>query len=117
MKTPIDNDLFKQIETMTYQWIAKGNMMYGLFLELPTITLDLKGMIAGKTIPHKWWIRYNYDLLCKNHDEFITNTTAHEVSHLIEWKLYGKCGHKKNWKDIMHRFGFENPCRCHNYKV
>jgi len=111
-------DLLKvRVENVTYEWIGKGNMAFGLFLELPIVTFDLKGVSAGKTIPQEWHIKYNYDYLFNNPKKFVDNTPAHEVAHLIEWKLYGKCGHKKNWKEIMHTFGFENPTRCHNYKI
>ena len=107
---------WRKVNDETYKWIDKGNELYSLNLGYPTITMNLKGKSAGMTIPNEWHIKYNDRILFENKKAFIANTPAHEVAHLFEWKLYGKCGHKKNWKDIMHRFGFENPCRCHNYE-
>lgn len=111
-------NLWVPVESKTFELIEKAIDIYKLEIEYyPYIKFDLNNTVAGRTNPDKWEINYNYVILFNNPKEFINITPAHEVAHLVEWKLYGKCGHKKNWREIMSKFGVENPSRCHNYKL
>jgi SprT protein len=101
----------------TYKWIDKANSLYSLNIAYPTVSFKLKGRFAGRAFGRDHLIKYNYRLLMENFTEFVTKTIPHETAHIVEFHMFGKMGHKANWKKIMNSFGIANPKRCHNYKT
>jgi SprT protein len=100
---------------VTQDYINKANSLFNLNIKDIEILFNIRGETAGQTYKNK--IRYNKVLLKENYKHFIRETIPHETAHLIEFHLYGKAGHKENWKNIMKAFGFENPPRCHTYNT
>jgi SprT protein len=85
------------------------------------IRFDLGGTSAGQarvTGTSTALIRYNPTLLCLHPTEFIKETVAHEVAHVVAFVRHGPGirPHGPEWKGVMHRFGVE-PSRCHGYDV
>jgi predicted SprT family Zn-dependent metalloprotease len=64
----------------------------------------------GYTSDHK--IKFSNKLFERCNEIEQDQTIAHEVCHMFEYKLYGKGGHKDNWKEMMVVLGYE-PNRCH----
>jgi SprT protein len=110
-------DIRKFAIQTTHNFINKANSLYRIQLPYPEISFQLKGTYAGKAFGRRWLIKYNYPLLEENFEDFVNITVPHETAHLVEFKLFGKAGHKDNWKRIMKDFGIQNPKRCHNYKI
>lgn len=100
----------------TYGYMDLGNSLYNLVLSEPEITFDLTGQFAGRAFGNRWLIKYNYPLISQHMNDLST-ITAHEMAHLFEYKIFGKVGHKNNWKQIMQAFGISNPQRCHNFNI
>jgi len=77
---------------------------------------DLRGRIAGQAWPGDSLLRFNPVLGAENWDDFLHNTVAHEVAHLLAcWREGGAAlGHGPAWREAMALFGCE-PRRCHGY--
>ncbi len=87
--------------------------------ERPRLGFDLRGLAAAAAYPAKNSIRINRRLLEQNAADFLHHTVAHEVSHLVAYRLHGRriAPHGAEWAAIMREvFGLE-PRRCHDYDV
>lgn len=81
----------------------------------PTISFDLRGLVAGQANSRLWRIRINSILLQENTDDMLDSTVPHEVAHLIADKVYGHIrAHGAEWKSVMRLLGI-SPNRCHRY--
>ncbi len=85
------------------------------------IRFDLRGTTAGQArlrSPNGALIRYNPALLCRHPIEFIKQTVAQEVAHIVAFVRHGSGirPHGPEWQVIMRHFGIE-PSRCHNYDI
>jgi SprT protein len=85
------------------------------------IRFDLRGTSAGQARVGgvgAALIRYNPTLLQLHPQQFIENTVAHEVAHVVAYVRNGPGirPHGPEWKSVMRRFGVE-PSRCHGYDV
>ena len=84
---------------------------------MPYIRLDLTGSTAGQAWPQKRLLRFNPVLLQENRVDFLSQTVAHEVAHLLAYDLYGSKirPHGRQWQLIMTKvFGLPAQ-RCHQY--
>lgn len=77
---------------------------------------DLRGRNAGEAWPRERLLRFNPVLGAENWDDFLKNTVAHEVAHLLAcWRDGNRAlGHGPVWREAMALFGCE-PRRCHGY--
>lgn len=88
------------------------------------VSYDVRGVAAG-------WARYrgldsggrvrvsmafNARILYHNVEEFIEQTVAHEVAHVIDFALRGESAHDKRWKRIMRALG-ARPERLHSFEA
>jgi SprT protein len=87
--------------------------------ERPRLGFDLRGLAAAVAYPAKNAIRINRRLLEQNTGDFLTNTVAHEVSHLIAYAVHGRgiSPHGAEWAAIMRGVFRLAPLRCHDYDV
>lgn len=85
----------------------------------PRLNFNLRGMAAAVAYPAKNAIRINRRLLEQNAGDFLKNTVAHEVSHLIAYGVYGRgiSPHGAEWAAIMREVFGLKPQRCHDYDV
>lgn len=94
----------------------------GLSVKFPEIKYDLTGRAAGtaEICGIDCTLNFNLGILTnpKNTDEFIKQTVAHEVAHIIAWLNYGIDiqPHGKEWRNIMLGFGLY-PHRTHKYDM
>jgi SprT protein len=91
---------------------------YGKTYSMPSVSYDLKTVVAGTASYSRWHIEVNPRMLVENKDDYLINTIGHEVAHLItSGNHHGKrMGHRKEWKDTMAVFGLE-PEIYHHYKT
>lgn len=87
--------------------------------ERPVIHIDLRGRTAGQAWPQKQLLRFNMTLFRQHREDFLQQTVAHEVAHLVAYQLYGLSirPHGHEWQKIMTEL-FQLPAdRCHQYEV
>ena len=85
----------------------------------PEISLKLRGQKAGVAHLQENKLRFNLQLYRENTDDFLQQTVAHEVAHLIAHALFGPRiqPHGAEWQQIMRGIYQLPPLRCHNYAV
>lgn len=84
----------------------------------PNIKMDLTGRCAGMYCYSSTLIRFNMDLLLKNKEDFINETVAHEVAHLVTAVIdKSSRPHGATWIAVMKLFGIANPRIYHDYEV
>lgn len=98
--------------------LYKAELKYGRSFPYPSVQYTLKGSVAGRAYYYEHMINLNSILLSENGQKFIDRTVAHEVAHLIAYRVYGNRirPHGREWASVMHTFGLE-ASRCHNYDV
>ncbi len=92
---------------------------YGRPIPAPEIRFDLRGQAAGQAriAPGRIsLLRYNPALLAANVKDFLVQTVAHEVAHLVAFEVFGRHirPHGVEWQAVMRLFGVP-PQRCHSY--
>lgn len=105
----------------TEKWMNKAMGIYNIVLSMPSVDVDIKGVVAGRARLSRWTISYNYQLFIQNQQEFIERTVPHEVAHMIVYKIFGveasRRHHGAFWKNVMSRIGAKYVERCHSYDV
>lgn len=87
----------------------------------PQVRCDLRGRAAGQM---RWAagpppvLRFNLALARAHSADFIHQTVAHEVAHLVTAACHGKTRpHGREWRAAMAFFGLPDAPRCHSYTV
>ncbi|BCJ08413.1 SprT family zinc-dependent metalloprotease [Pseudomonas sp. AA27] len=85
----------------------------------PQVSFKLRGQKAGVAHLHENLLRFNLQLYHENQDDFLRQTVAHEVAHLVAHQLFGERiqAHGEEWQLIMRGVYELPPNRCHNYEV
>ena len=85
----------------------------------PELSFRLRGQKAGVAHLTENKLRFNPQLYRENQQDFLRQTVAHEVAHLIAHRLFGLNiqPHGKEWQLIMRGVYGLPPERCHNYAV
>jgi len=85
----------------------------------PVVSLKLRGQKAGVAHLHENLLRFNPQLYRENSEDFLRQTVAHEVAHLVAHQLFGETiqPHGEEWQLIMRGVYELPPNRCHNYEV
>lgn len=85
----------------------------------PEVSLRLRGQKAGVAHLNENRLRFNAQLYAQNREDFLRQTVAHEVAHLIAHQLFGHAiqPHGKEWQAIMRGVYGLSPTRCHSYAV
>ncbi len=112
----LNNDL-RDVQQRVIELYAQAEQFFRRHLRMPYIRLDLTGSTAGQAWPQKHLLRFNPVLLRENRADFLRQTVAHEVAHLLAHDLYGPGirPHGRQWKSIMMTvFGLPAQ-RCHQY--
>ncbi len=94
---------------------------HGRRLPEVTVRCDLRGRAAGQVrqgTDGRLEIRYNLEIARLQPDAFVARTVAHEVAHLIVWRLHGRQvrPHGAEWQAVMRALG-ASPERCHDFAV
>ena len=85
----------------------------------PEVSLKLRGQKAGVAHLQENKLRFNLQLYRDNSADFLQQTVAHEVAHLIAHTVFGPSiqPHGAEWQQIMRGVYQLPPLRCHNYAV
>ena len=85
----------------------------------PEVSFKLRGQKAGVAHLHENLLRFNLQLYRENQEDFLRQTVAHEVAHLVAHQLFGDRiqAHGEEWQLIMRGVYELPPNRCHNYEV
>lgn len=85
----------------------------------PEVCFKLRGQKAGVAHLTENKLRFNLQLYRDNQDDFIKQTVAHEVAHMIAHQLFGTRiqPHGEEWQLIMRGVYELPPNRCHSYEV
>ncbi|MBU3057311.1 SprT family zinc-dependent metalloprotease [Pseudomonas indica] len=85
----------------------------------PRVSLKLRGQKAGVAHLDENLLRFNLQLYRENSEDFLRQTVAHEVAHLIAHQLFGPRikPHGEEWQLIMRGVYELPPNRCHNYAI
>lgn len=85
----------------------------------PAISFKLRGQKAGVAHLDENLLRFNPHLYQENREDFLRQTVAHEVAHLIARELFGRRiqPHGEEWRSIMRGVFELSPQRCHSYAV
>jgi SprT protein len=85
----------------------------------PEVSLKLRGQKAGVAHLQENKLRFNPQLYRENPDDFLRQTVAHEVAHLIAFTVFGPRiqPHGAEWQQIMLGVYQLPPLRCHSYAV
>jgi SprT protein len=112
----ISPELKSKLEDKVLETYLKSKSIFNREFELPSISFDLKGRVAGNANSRNH-LRFNPILFRENVDDFLARTVPHEVAHLICFKLYpySKQHHGPEWRSIMQRLGIQDIARCHSY--
>ena len=116
-ETPASLEL--RLRTAVEACYHRAEIHYRRRFDRPRLGFNLRGLAAAAAYPAQNAIRINRRLFEQNADDFLRNTVAHEVSHLIAYRLHGRgiTPHGAEWAAIMREvFGLE-PQRCHDYDV
>lgn len=62
------------------------------------------------------YLQFNLRIAEANFDTFISDTTIHEVAHIMDKYCYGKLGHGPTWKHCCLLLGYK-PSRFHKMNV
>jgi SprT protein len=85
----------------------------------PSICIRLRGHKAGVAHLQENRLRFNAQLYRDNPEDFLRQTVAHEVAHLIAHQLFGSRirPHGREWRQIMQAVYALPALRCHSYAV
>lgn len=83
------------------------------------VSFKLRGQQAGVAHLTENKLRFNPQLYRENREDFLKQTVAHEVAHLIAHQLFGLKiqAHGEEWQLIMRGVYELPPNRCHSYDV
>ena len=81
----------------------------------PTIHMDLKGHQAGQAIPGQWLLRFNPIIAKQDPERFVHEVSAHEVAHLVTYKIWKTLDHGSDFKKVMEWLQVKAN-RCHDFK-
>lgn len=85
----------------------------------PEVSLKLRGQKAGVAHLDENLLRFNLQLYRENSEDFLRQTVAHEVAHLIAHQMFGSRirPHGEEWQLVMRGVYELPPNRCHTYAI
>ncbi|MDH0571652.1 SprT family zinc-dependent metalloprotease [Pseudomonas fulva] len=115
MHCPMPELLIQRVETCYQQ----AERFFDRAFPRPQISFKLRGQKAGVAHLHENKLRFNLQLYRENHEDFLRQTVAHEVAHLVAHQVFGEGiqAHGQEWQLIMRGVYELPPARCHNYAV
>ncbi|MGA8134606.1 MULTISPECIES: SprT family zinc-dependent metalloprotease [Pseudomonas] len=109
----------EQLKTRVEDCFQQAESFFKRPFKRPVVSLKLRGQKAGVAHLHENLLRFNPQLYRENSEDFLKQTVAHEVAHLIAHQLFGERiqPHGEEWQLIMRGVYELPPNRCHTYEV
>ena len=87
--------------------------------QAPSMTFYRGRSDAGRALQLEQRIEINEDLLERYPDAMLEETIAHELAHLLVYRLFGRraSAHGQEWQAIMHQWFRVEPQRTHNFDL
>ena len=108
-------DLKNKIINRVEECLTIASSKTGQSFAEPTIHMDLKGHQAGQAIPGRWLLRFNPVMAAQDPERFVYEVSAHEVAHLVTYKVWKTLDHGEDFKKVMSWLKVSAQ-RCHNFK-
>lgn len=108
-------DLKHKIINRVEECLSIASSKTGQSFAKPTIQMDLKGHQAGQAIPGRWLLRFNPVMAEQDPERFVHEVSAHEVAHLVTYKIWRTLDHGSDFKKVMSWLNVSAK-RCHNFK-
>ncbi|SDT94006.1 SprT protein [Pseudomonas pohangensis] len=111
--------MHEQIQKRVETCYQQAERFFQRTFSRPEVSLQLRGQKAGVAHLQENKLRFNPQLYRENQDDFLRQTVAHEVAHLIAHSMFGSRirPHGAEWQQIMRGVYQLPPLRCHNYAV
>lgn len=105
-------------------WILKARMRFHLSakrLPMPLLSYELKGNILGQAFYREHMVKINPTYLAHSPHRVIDETVAHEIGHLVAFKIYGSYirPHGKEWQNVcldMGHYPSVRDCQVPSFK-
>ena len=109
----------EQLNIRVEDCFQKAESFFKRTFKRPVVSLKLRGQKAGVAHLHENLLRFNLQLYRENQEDFLRQTVAHEVAHLVAHQLFGDRiqAHGEEWQLIMRGVYELPPNRCHSYEV
>lgn len=109
----------EQIHTRVEACYQQAEAFFKQRFVRPEVCFKLRGQKAGVAHLTENKLRFNLQLYRENREDFLTQTVAHEVAHLVAHHLFGPRiqPHGEEWQLIMRGVYELPPHRCHTYEV
>lgn len=124
----ITKEIHDRVIARIDECLKKASIVYDREFEAPTVTYKEMANANGRIKLKEKVMILDPNILCNNVDDFIHQTVAHEIAHLIDFVVGGLRirGHRRNgtpiydfhgkhWKRVMNILGV-NPERTTSYK-
>lgn len=115
----LDSHLKLQAESVVKSCMQQASLFFAQPFNIPKLSFKLKGKCAGKAYLQLWEIRLNPVLFAENIEQFLDEVIAHEIAHLLVYKLYGPKAkpHGKEWQSIMWQVFHVQPKTTHSFNL
>ena len=109
----------EQLNTRVESCFLQAEAFFKRSFKRPVVSFKLRGQKAGVAHLHENLLRFNAQLYRDNSEDFLRQTVAHEVAHLVAHQLFGDRiePHGQEWQLIMRGVYELPPNRCHSYEV
>jgi len=123
----VSDELKVRVEQKVLECIKKIEKLTNHEFEMPHITYECRGKVAGTACSYTNTIDLNPIIFNENVEDFLARTVVHEFAHIADdimhpWNKQPTRGRKKRqshgrtWKWIMIQLGAD-PSRTHSYDV
>ncbi|MBC3383605.1 SprT family zinc-dependent metalloprotease [Pseudomonas sp. SWRI12] len=111
--------MLEQLNTRVEECYQQAEAFFKRPFKRPVVSFKLRGQKAGVAHLHENLLRFNPQLYRENAEDFLKQTVAHEVAHLIAHQLFGDRiqAHGEEWQLIMRGVYELPPNRCHTYEI
>lgn len=112
-----DRDVRREFTAAVELYMEEARRIFNTdVLPDPAVTFKVRGRTCwGRAYLREWKVDFNI-LAHSLNPQSIEDTAAHEVAHLVAYRLYGDRGHGYAWKRVMRNLG-RAPERCVPNKV
>lgn len=101
-----------------HRLIAIANNYFNATFAVPAVSFRRSGKNAGTAFLQQNRVNFNPVLLVENREAFFSEVIAHEVSHLITYRKFGRVKpHGAEWQAVMREVFRTTPSTTHNFDL